>query len=131
MHPDCILKIIVTKQLYCTCKYGTFPYGRYTGITKLFQQYFKQNRLKEIMMPTTFKWTGKTPKGTVQQGELSAETKEDVIAALRKQGLIPTIIAEKKAPAKIEWLSKGKKIKDRDIIVFTRSLPACITPASQ
>ncbi|MGO9952787.1 MAG: type II secretion system F family protein [Dissulfurispiraceae bacterium] len=73
-------------------------------------------------MPTTFKWTGKTPKGTVQQGELSAETREDVIAALRRQGIIPTIIAEKKAPA-IQmggFSSRPKKIKDRDIIVFTR-----------
>jgi type IV pilus assembly protein PilC len=72
-------------------------------------------------MPTTFKWTGKTPKGTVQQGELSAETREDVIASLRKQGIIPTIVAEKRAPAlKLGGFSRGKKIKDRDVIVFTR-----------
>ncbi len=72
-------------------------------------------------MPTTFKWTGKTPKGTVQQGELSAETREDVIAALRRQGIIPTIIAEKKAQAiQMGFFSRGPKIKDRDIIVFTR-----------
>ena len=73
-------------------------------------------------MPTTFKWTGKTPKGTVQQGELAADTREDVISALRKQGIIPTIVAEKKAMAiKIRRdSSRGPKIKDRDIIVFTR-----------
>ena len=72
-------------------------------------------------MPTTFKWTGKTPKGTVQQGEMSAETREDVIAALRKQGIIPTIVAEKKASAlNLGAFKRGKKIKDRDIIVFTR-----------
>ena len=72
-------------------------------------------------MPTTFKWTGKTPKGTVQQGELTADTREDVISALRKQGIIPTIIAEKKAMSmKFGGSSRGPKIKDRDIIVFTR-----------
>jgi len=73
------------------------------------------------MMPTTFKWTGKTPKGTVQQGELTAETREDVIAALRKQGIIPTIVAEKKATSfKIGGFSRSPSIKERDIIVFTR-----------
>jgi type IV pilus assembly protein PilC len=72
-------------------------------------------------MPTTFKWTGKTTKGTVQHGEISAETREDVIASLRRQGLIPTIVAEKKAtPVKFGGFSRGKKIKERDIIVFTR-----------
>ena len=73
-------------------------------------------------MPTTFKWTGKTPKGTIQQGELNAETREDVIASLRKQGIIPTIIAEKKASGlKLTGFGKRqKKITDRDIIIFTR-----------
>jgi len=72
-------------------------------------------------MPTTFKWTGKTPKGTVQQGEMSAETREDVITALRKQGIIPTIVSEKTVPTfKLGGFSRVKKIKDRDIIVFTR-----------
>jgi type IV pilus assembly protein PilC len=73
------------------------------------------------MMPTTFKWTGKTPKGTVQTGELAADSREDVISALRKQGIIPTIVAEKKASAiKFGGFSRSPKIKDRDIIVFTR-----------
>jgi type IV pilus assembly protein PilC len=73
------------------------------------------------MMPTTFKWTGKTPKGTVQQGELTAETREDVIGSLRKQGIIPTIVAEKKATAfKFEGFSRSPRVKDKDIIVFTR-----------
>ncbi len=72
-------------------------------------------------MPTTFKWTGKTPKGTVQTGELAADSREDVISALRKQGIIPTIVAEKKASAiKFGGFSRSPKIKDRDIIVFTR-----------
>ncbi len=47
-------------------------------------------------MPTTFKWTGKTPKGSVQQGEMTAEAREDVIASLRQQGIIPTVVTEKK-----------------------------------
>jgi type IV pilus assembly protein PilC len=73
------------------------------------------------MMPTTFKWTGKTPKGTVQTGELAADSREDVISALRKQGIIPTIVTEKKASSiKLGGFSRGSRIKDRDIIVFTR-----------
>ena len=74
-------------------------------------------------MPTTFKWTGKTPKGSVQKGELTAETKEDVIASLRKQGIIPTIVAEKKAAGlnlSAGFGKRKKKITDKDVIIFTR-----------
>ena len=73
-------------------------------------------------MAITFKWTAKTRTGEMQQGELSAETREEVLLALRRQGLVPTVISEKLSfDSKISLFSKGKKkVKERDIIVFTR-----------
>ncbi len=73
-------------------------------------------------MAITFRWTAKTRTGTLQQGEMSAETREEVILALRKQSLIPTIVSEKLSlDSQITFFSKRKKkIKERDIIVFTR-----------
>jgi type IV pilus assembly protein PilC len=73
-------------------------------------------------MATTFKWTAKSRGGAIQQGEMSAENREEVIIALRKQSLIPTLISEKLSfDSQITLFKKRqKKIKDRDVIVFTR-----------
>ncbi len=50
-------------------------------------------------MPTTFKWAGKTLKGETKSGEITANTKDEVISALRRQGILPTVITET-APSK-------------------------------
>lgn len=70
-------------------------------------------------MATTFKWTGKTIRGGIQSGELTADSKDAVIASLRKQGIIPTNIAEAK-PSKKLFGPKKQKITDKDLVVFTR-----------
>jgi|WetSurMetagenome_2_1015567.scaffolds.fasta_scaffold00578_22 type IV pilus assembly protein PilC len=73
-------------------------------------------------MAITFRWTAKTRGGTIEQGEMSAETREEVITSLRNQGMTPTIVNEKKASASWFTLStkRRQKIKDRDVIIFTR-----------
>jgi type IV pilus assembly protein PilC len=72
-------------------------------------------------MATTFRWTAKTRTGATQQGELSAETRDEVIVSLRKQGIIPTYVGEKKIlETKITLFRRRKKITDRDVIIFTR-----------
>jgi type IV pilus assembly protein PilC len=73
-------------------------------------------------MATTFKWTAKTKGGTIQQGEMTAATREEVITSLRNQDMTPTIVNEKKAVGfQVDLFKKGKKkIKDKDVIVFTR-----------
>jgi type IV pilus assembly protein PilC len=73
-------------------------------------------------MAITFRWTAKTRGGTIEEGEMSAENREEVITSLRNQGLMPTVVAEKKkAGAGIALFKRGKQtIKDKDVIIFTR-----------
>ncbi len=72
-------------------------------------------------MPTIFKWTGKTLRGAIQSGEITADSREAVLAALRRQGIIPTNIAEVKKPSGIKLFGpKKQKVGDKDLAVFTR-----------
>jgi type II secretory pathway component PulF len=41
-----------------------------------------------------YQWSGKTPKGLIESGEITASTKEDVIAILGKRRIVPTLITE-------------------------------------
>lgn len=75
-------------------------------------------------MPT-YKWAGKTFRGEIKSGELVAKTKDELIYSLRKQGIIPTVISEIKAPKKV--FSKKKKVSDRDLVVFTRQFATMFT----
>ena len=60
-------------------------------------------------MAATFTWTGKTLGGTITKGEMAGNTKEDVIASLRRQGIIPTVVSEKRASdKKITLFSKAR-----------------------
>ncbi|GER92802.1 pilus assembly protein PilC [hot springs metagenome] len=70
-------------------------------------------------MPTTFKWAGKTLRGEQKSGEITANTKDEVISALRRQGILPTVITET-APSRKLFGQKKQKITDKDIVVFTR-----------
>ena len=72
-------------------------------------------------MATTFKWSGKTSAGKVQTGELSGNSKDEVVAALRKQGITVTVINEKKTA------KKKQKITDKDLVVFTRQFSTMFT----
>jgi type IV pilus assembly protein PilC len=75
-------------------------------------------------MATVFQWSGKTPRGTVESGEIAATTKEEVIALLRKKNIVPTVITEK--PKKARAFGLRGKIKDKDIVVFTRQFATMI-----
>lgn len=76
-------------------------------------------------MPLVFKWAGKTAKGTIQKGELTANTREEVIAYLRKQNIIPTVITQK-AKAALSLPGFGGRVTDKDIVVFTRQFGTMI-----
>lgn len=70
-------------------------------------------------MAITFKWTGKLMSGVIQNGEMAASSKDDVIFDLRRQGIIPTsVVEDKKSSAKVG--GKRGKITDKDMVVFTR-----------
>ena len=74
-------------------------------------------------MPTVFQWSGKTTRGTIQKGELSANSKDEVIAYLRKQNIVPTIVTKK--PKSIFSLPGGRA-SDKDIVIFTRQFATMI-----
>src|SRR4030067_990755 len=70
-----------------------------------------------------YRWSGKTPRGIIESGEITASTKEDVVAILGKKNIVPTIITEKPKKA---LFALGGKIKDKDIVVFTRQFSTMI-----
>jgi type IV pilus assembly protein PilC len=75
-------------------------------------------------MAIVFQWSGKTPKGVLESGEMSASTKEEVFAQLRKRNIVPTAVTEK--PKKARKFGFGGKVKDKDIVVFTRQFSTMI-----
>ncbi len=75
-------------------------------------------------MATVFQWSGKTAKGTIESGEMSAGTKDEVIAQLRRKNIVATIVNEK--PKKAGKLSFGGGVNDKDIVVFTRQFATMI-----
>jgi type IV pilus assembly protein PilC len=75
-------------------------------------------------MAIVFQWSGKTTKGVVETGEITAATKEEVVAQLRKRNITATLVTEK--PKKIGRLGFGGKVKDKDIVVFTRQFATMI-----
>jgi len=69
-------------------------------------------------------WEGKTRQGSVQKGEISANNKEEVIALLRKQNILPINVAAKPRELKLKFGSQ--KITDKDIVILTRQLATMI-----
>ena len=62
-----------------------------------------------------FEWEGKDRNGKQVRGELRASGENQVQATLRRQGVFPTKIKKRRMRA-------GKKIKARDLAIFTRQL---------
>lgn len=71
-----------------------------------------------------YQWSGKTQKGLIESGEITASSREDVIAILGKRKIVPTLITEK--PKKVRFNRSGARIKDKDIVVFTRQFSTMI-----
>ena len=62
-----------------------------------------------------FEWEGKDRHGKIVRGELRAGGQAQVQATLRRQGIVTTKIKKRRMRA-------GKRIKPRDIAIFTRQL---------
>jgi type IV pilus assembly protein PilC len=71
----------------------------------------KKSDIKEVV----FEWEGKDRNGKTVRGEQRAVTENQVMAALRRQGVIPGKIKKRK-------MRSGKSIKPKDIAIFTRQL---------
>ncbi len=76
------------------------------------------------MATSVYVWEGKTRQGTVQKGELAASSKEDVIALLRKQNILPINVAAK--PKEIKLKFGSQKVTDKDVVILTRQLATMI-----
>ncbi|MCS7203831.1 MAG: type II secretion system F family protein [Thermodesulfovibrio sp.] len=68
-------------------------------------------------MPAIYVWRGRTEEGLVVRGETEAESEGDLILALRKRGIIPNYVREKKEKAgfTLRW-----RVPQKDILFFTR-----------
>jgi type IV pilus assembly protein PilC len=75
-------------------------------------------------MAIVFQWSGKTTKGIVETGEITAATKEEVITQLRKRNITATTVIEK--PKKVGRFGFGGRVNDKDIVVFTRQFATMI-----
>ncbi|WP_300649673.1 type II secretion system F family protein [Hydrogenophaga sp.] len=67
--------------------------------------------IKEVV----FEWEGKDRNGKTVRGETRAAGENQVLAALRRQGIIPGKVKKRR-------MSSGKRIKPKDIAIFTRQL---------
>jgi type IV pilus assembly protein PilC len=77
-------------------------------------------------MAEIFQWSGKTTKGLVETGEITANSKEEVIAQLRKKNIMPTLIKIKEKKKAFSGLKFGGGVKDKDIVIFTRQFATMI-----
>ena len=75
-------------------------------------------------MAIVFQWSGKTTKGVIESGEITAATKDEVIAQLRKRNITATVVIEK--PKKVSKFGSGGKVNDKDIVIFTRQFATMI-----
>ena len=74
----------------------------------------------------TFAYVGRTRSGAVKKGELSAKTRDEAVAQLRKQSVVVTSLDEKKGGAGGFNLSLGSGLTDKDLVVFTRQFGTMI-----
>jgi len=72
-------------------------------------------RASRDLKETVFEWEGKDRNGKLVRGELRASGENQVIASLRRQGVLATKVKKRKARG-------GKSIKPKDIAIFTRQL---------
>ncbi|MFY9271047.1 MAG: type II secretion system F family protein [Candidatus Manganitrophaceae bacterium] len=72
----------------------------------------------------TFVWTGKTRQGSIQKGELAANSREEAITQLRKENILVTSVQQKAKGLKLPGFGGG--VSDKDIVIFTRQFATMI-----
>jgi type IV pilus assembly protein PilC len=71
----------------------------------------------------TFVYSARSPSGELQSGELQVENREEAMAQLRRQRLIPVKIEEKEG---FKMPTFGTGVATRDIVIFTRQFATMI-----
>ncbi len=75
----------------------------------------------------TFAYSGRTRQGQTVSGERSAETMDGAVAALRREQILVTQISPvKEAPAKTAPKLTGKRVKAKNLAIFTRQFSVMI-----
>ena len=62
-----------------------------------------------------FEWEGKDRNGKLMRGEMRAVGENQVLASLRRQGILPGKVKKRR-------MSSGKKVTSKDLTIFTRQL---------
>ncbi|GIX46606.1 MAG: type II secretion system protein F [Candidatus Tectimicrobiota bacterium] len=73
-----------------------------------------------------FKYTGKTRTGQIQKGEIEANDRQTAIALLRQRQILVTSIRPKAKDIEIRIPGLSGKVKEKDLVVFTRQLATMI-----
>jgi type IV pilus assembly protein PilC len=73
-----------------------------------------------------FMWKGRTLGGEIQTGELTLDSQNEVLAALRKKRIIITSVREKKAEVKLALPKFGSGVSTRELAIFTRQFATMI-----
>jgi type IV pilus assembly protein PilC len=77
-------------------------------------------------MPTLFEWSGKTGRGEIKTGEITANSKDEVISQLRKNNITATLVREKVKKRPLSLLQFGGGVDDKSIVIFTRQFATMI-----
>jgi type IV pilus assembly protein PilC len=77
-------------------------------------------------MATIFEWSGKTSRGMIESGEITAKSKEEVVNLLRRKNISATIVKPKEKRPLFSGLNFGNGVKDKDIVIFTRQFATMI-----
>src|SRR5687767_7654190 len=80
---------------------------------------------RERAMPV-FNYIGKTRSGTVQKGEIEANDRKTEAAVLRQRQVLVTSIRPRQKIIALKMPGFGGKVKEKDIVIFTRQLATMI-----
>ncbi len=78
------------------------------------------------MAAIVYQWSGKTTEGSLESGQMTASSKEEVVAKLRAKNITPTTIAETEKKPFLSMSLGEKKVTQKDIVVFTRQFATMI-----
>lgn len=73
----------------------------------------------------TYVWTGRTRDGKRQKGEVIAKSKDEAISNLRRQNIVVTSVSTRTKRLNLNLFFRVK-VKDKDIVVFTRQFATMI-----
>jgi type IV pilus assembly protein PilC len=71
-------------------------------------------------------WKGRTVGGEIQTGELTLDSQEEALSALRKRRIIISSVREKKNEMKWKMPDMGGGVSTRDLAIFTRQFATMI-----